>query len=65
MTESEELTIPVLKENKKQNLDNLSNFKFNNNTIGNSRKAIIKISTYSYGSMGKMWHNMSKLTKKE
>ncbi|MFX0043420.1 MAG: hypothetical protein ACFE8L_10950 [Candidatus Hodarchaeota archaeon] len=61
MTESKKLNIPVLKENKNQNLDNL----LNNNVKNGSGKTIIKISTYSYGSMGKRWHILSKLNKEE
>jgi len=65
LIESKKLVIPDLKENKKAILDNLSDFRFNNNAKENSKKAIIKISTYSYGSNGKIWHYLSKLTKKE
>ncbi len=65
LTESKRLIIPDLKQNKEVILDNLSDFRFNNNAKENSKKAIIKISTYSYGSNGKSWHYLSKLTKKE
>jgi len=65
LTESKRLIIPDLKQNKEVILDNLSDFRFNNNAKENSKKAIIKISTYSYGSNGKIWHYLSKLTKKE
>ena len=64
MTESKQLVIPDLEENKVI-LDNLSDFRCNNNTHENSKKAIIKVSTYSYGSNGKIWHYLSKMTKKE
>jgi len=64
LTESKQLVIPDLEENKVI-LDNLSDFRFNSNAHENSKKAIIKVSTYSYGSNGKIWHYLSKLTKKE
>jgi hypothetical protein len=61
LTESKKLNIPVLIENKYQNLDNL----LNNRAKDGSGKASIKIATYSYGSMGKRWLYLSKLTKQE
>ncbi|MFX1320207.1 MAG: hypothetical protein ACFFAQ_01055 [Promethearchaeota archaeon] len=59
------MVIPDLKQNKEVILDNLSDFRFNNSTKENSKKAIIKVSTYSYGTNGKIWHYLSKFAKKE
>lgn len=64
MTESKRLIIPELTQHKKVILDDISNFRLNN-IKEDSKKKIIKISTYSYGSNGKMWYYLSKLHKKE
>lgn len=65
MTISKKIVIPELKDNEKVVMDDLSNFKINNIPRKKSRRSIITISTYSYGSKGLQWHYFSKLLKKK
>ena len=65
MTESKKITIPDLKDNEEIVIGDLSNFKINKIPKKKSKKSIIRISTYSYGSNGLQWHYLSKLIKKK
>ena len=65
MTISKKIVVPDLKDNEELAMDDLSNFKMNKIPKKKSRKSIITISTYSYGSSGLQWHYFSKLLKKK
>ncbi|MFX0040972.1 MAG: hypothetical protein ACFFCY_17955 [Promethearchaeota archaeon] len=65
MTESKKILVPDLKDNEELVMNDLSNFKMNKIPKKKSRKSIVTISTYSYGSSGLQWHYFSKLLKKK
>jgi hypothetical protein len=65
LTISKKVIVPKLKDNEEMEMDDLSNFKLNKIPKTKSRKSIITISTYSYGSNGLQWHYFSKLLKKK
>jgi len=64
MTVSKKIVIPDIEDNE-EIIDDLSNFKLNRIPRKKSRKSIIRISTYSYGSNGIQWHYFSKRNNKK
>ncbi len=65
MTISKKIVVPELKEEDEIVEGDLEDFKINVIPKKKSRKSIITISTYSYGSNGLQWHYFSKLIKKK
>ncbi len=64
MTVSKKVIVPDLKDKEEIVVDDLANFKINKIPRNRTKKSIIRISTYSYGSNGLQWHYFSKLKKK-
>ncbi|MFX1420258.1 MAG: hypothetical protein ACFE9N_15195 [Promethearchaeota archaeon] len=65
MTISKKVIIPESKENEEIVMDDLSHLKIDEIPRKKSRRSIIKISTYSYGSNGLQWHYFSKKNNKK
>ncbi|MFX0058323.1 MAG: hypothetical protein ACFE85_13350 [Candidatus Hodarchaeota archaeon] len=55
----------IIEEERKDELNHLKNNKSNNGVEHNSKRSIINISTYSYGSNGRRWFYLSKLNHNE
>ena len=55
----------IVEEKKKHDLNHLRYNKGNNGVEHNSKKSIIHISTYSYGSNGRRWFYLSKFNNNE
>ncbi|MFX0020947.1 MAG: hypothetical protein ACFE9S_01380 [Candidatus Hermodarchaeota archaeon] len=65
MTVSKKMVTPEKKEKLDLVIGDLEDFRISNIPKNKSRKSIITISTYSYGSRGIQWHYFSKLMKKK
>lgn len=64
MTVSKKIIVPKM-EDSEDIIDDLSNFNLNRIPRKKSKRSIIRISTYSYGSNGIQWHYFSKQNKKK